>query len=123
MKRFFLVFISLFLLHVSTFAQDKNSADIFVVFETNAGNITFKMYPSVAPKAVENFTGLVEKGYYDGVIFHRVIKNFMIQGGDPTGSGRGGDSIWGESFEDEFSPNFRIKIKFIPFGKSNIRRV
>lgn len=72
-----------------------------VVFETNQGNIEFKLFPDIAPKTCENFIGLVEKGYYDGIIFHRVIKNFMIQGGDPTGTGRGGESIWGEPFEDE----------------------
>jgi len=75
-----------------------------VVFETTKGNITFEMYPNIAPKAVENFVGLVKKGYYNGIIFHRVIKNFMIQGGDPTGTGRGGNSIWGHPFEDEFKP-------------------
>ncbi|MCK9604534.1 MAG: peptidylprolyl isomerase [Candidatus Omnitrophica bacterium] len=61
--------------------------------------------PEVAPKACENFTKLVEKGYYDGLIFHRVIKDFMIQGGDPTGTGMGGNSIWGQPFSDEVSPN------------------
>jgi peptidylprolyl isomerase len=77
--------------------------DPIVVLETNQGNIELKLFPSVAPKAVENFIGLIEKGYYKGIIFHRVIKDFMIQGGDPTGTGRGGDSLWGEPFEDEFS--------------------
>lgn len=75
-----------------------------VVFETSKGNIVFELYPKVAPKAVENFVGLVKKGYYDGIIFHRIIKNFMIQGGDPTGTGRGGSSLWGAAFEDEFKP-------------------
>jgi peptidylprolyl isomerase len=73
-----------------------------VILETNAGKIEIKLFPEVAPKACENFTKLVEKGYYNGLIFHRVIKNFMIQGGDPTGTGRGGESIWGKPFEDEF---------------------
>ena len=75
-----------------------------VVLETNQGDIEIKLKPDVAPKACENFTKLAEKGYYDGLIFHRVIKGFMIQGGDPTGTGRGGESIWGRSFEDEVSP-------------------
>ncbi|HAH19827.1 MAG TPA: peptidylprolyl isomerase [Candidatus Omnitrophica bacterium] len=74
-----------------------------VVLETNQGNIVIKLFPDVAPKTVENFTGLVKKGYYNGIIFHRVIKSFMIQGGDPTGTGMGGESIWGKPFEDEVS--------------------
>ena len=74
-----------------------------VVFQTNQGDVELKLYPNEAPKAVENFVGLVKKGYYDGLIFHRVIRNFMIQGGDPEGTGRGGESIWGSPFEDEFS--------------------
>jgi peptidylprolyl isomerase len=73
-----------------------------VILETNAGKIEIKLFPDAAPKACENFTKLVEKGYYNGLIFHRVIKGFMIQGGDPTGTGRGGESIWGKPFEDEF---------------------
>ena len=72
-----------------------------VVLETNQGHIELKFFPEVAPKAVENFLGLVEKKYYDGIIFHRVIKDFMIQCGDPTGTGRGGQSLWGKPFEDE----------------------
>lgn len=71
--------------------------------KTNMGDITLQLFPEEAPKTVENFVGLAEKGYYDGVIFHRVIPNFMIQGGDPTGSGMGGDSLFGGAFEDEFS--------------------
>lgn len=73
-----------------------------VVFETNQGVIELNLFDDAAPKACENFRGLVKKGYYNGIIFHRVIPNFMIQGGDPTGTGRGGESIWGKSFEDEF---------------------
>lgn len=75
-----------------------------VVLETTQGSIEIKLMPEVAPKACENFTTLIEKGYYDGIIFHRVIKNFMIQTGDPTGTGRGGTSIWGEPFKDEVDP-------------------
>ncbi len=74
-----------------------------VIFETNRGNIEIKLFSDIAPKTVENFTKLVEKGYYNGLIFHRVIKSFMIQGGDPTGTGSGGESIWGKPFEDEVS--------------------
>jgi peptidyl-prolyl cis-trans isomerase B (cyclophilin B) len=71
--------------------------------KTNQGEIKVQLFPKQAPKTVENFTKLAEKGYYDGVIFHRVIPDFMIQGGDPTGTGRGGESIYGQAFEDEFS--------------------
>lgn len=74
-----------------------------VVFETNLGNFEITLKPEVAPKTCENFLGLIEKHYYDGIIFHRVIKNFMIQGGDPTGTGTGGKSIWGKEFADEFN--------------------
>jgi peptidylprolyl isomerase len=76
-----------------------------VVFETTQGNVELKLNPQVAPKACENFVGLVKKGYYNGIIFHRVIKGFMIQGGDPTGTGRGGESLWGNDFEDEVTPS------------------
>lgn len=72
-----------------------------VVFETNKGNFEITLKPDVAPKTCENFLGLVAKHYYDGIIFHRVIKDFMIQGGDPTGTGRGGESLWGKAFGDE----------------------
>lgn len=75
-----------------------------VVLETNQGDIELRLMPEVAPKAVENFIGLVQKGYYNGVIFHRVIKGFMIQSGDPEGTGRGGNSLWGKPFEDEVKP-------------------
>ena len=75
-----------------------------VVLETNQGDIEIKLKVDVAPKACENFIKLAEKGYYNGLIFHRVIKGFMIQGGDPTGTGMGGQSIWGKAFEDEVSP-------------------
>ncbi len=79
--------------------------DKTVVLETNQGVIEIKLMPEAAPKACENFAKLAEKGYYNGLIFHRVIKGFMIQGGDPTGTGRGGQSIWGKPFEDEVSKN------------------
>ena len=74
---------------------------VIVVLETTQGPIELELMPDVAPKTCENFAGLVEKKYYDGVTFHRVIKGFMIQGGDPEGTGRGGESLWGEPFEDE----------------------
>ena len=82
--------------------------DIKVALETNQGTIVLKLYPDVAPKTVENFVGLVQKGYYNGTIFHRVIQDFMIQGGDPTGTGRGGESIWGKDFADEVTTSVQF---------------
>ncbi|HEX2578978.1 MAG TPA: peptidylprolyl isomerase [Rhabdochlamydiaceae bacterium] len=78
-----------------------------VVFETTKGNFEVTLFPDVAPKTVENFLGLAAKQYYNGQIFHRVIKSFMIQGGDPTGTGRGGESIWGGKFDDECVPTVK----------------
>ncbi len=95
---FFLFFINPF--GTGAYAMDKDT----VILETTQGAIEIKLMPDVAPKACENFTKLVEKGYYDGLTFHRVIKGFMIQGGDPTGTGAGGESVWGKPFEDEVSP-------------------
>lgn len=73
------------------------------VIETNKGTIKFELLEDDAPKTTENFRLLAEKGYYDGVIFHRVIKNFMVQGGDPLGEGYGGESAWGGKFNDEIN--------------------
>jgi len=84
--------------------------DQFVTFKTTQGQIIFKLFPEVAPKTVENFTTHVANGYYDGIIFHRIIEGFMIQGGDPTGTGRGGESIWGKPFEDEFHEDFEFDV-------------
>lgn len=70
---------------------------------TTKGTIKIKLFPELAPKAVENFMTHAKDGYYDGVTFHRVIQDFMIQGGDPDGNGTGGESIWGEGFETEIS--------------------
>lgn len=75
------------------------------VLTTSMGTIKIRLFPEAAPKAVENFKGLIRKGYYNGVTFHRVIEDFMIQTGDPTGTGAGGESIWQEPFEDEFNSN------------------
>lgn len=74
-----------------------------VEMETSMGKIKIKLFPEFAPKTVENFVTHSQNGYYEGVIFHRVIPDFMIQGGDPQGTGRGGESIFGQAFEDEFS--------------------
>jgi len=76
-----------------------------ITLETTQGTIRFKLFEDVAPKTCENFKTHVENGYYEGVIFHRIIEDFMIQGGDPTGTGRGGESVWGKPFEDECDPN------------------
>ncbi|EUJ18030.1 peptidylprolyl isomerase [Listeria aquatica] len=77
--------------------------EILAEIVTNRGTLKAKLFPEVAPKTVENFVTHAKNGYYDGLIFHRVIPEFMIQGGDPNGNGTGGESIWGEPFEDEFS--------------------
>ncbi len=87
------------------------SASQIVVFETTQGEIEIQLFPDLAPKTCENFVGLIEKGYYDGLIFHRIIKSFMIQGGDPTGTGRGGESIWGGKFKDEVTPAIKFDRK------------
>ena len=80
------------------------------VIKTNMGTIEIELFANETPKTVENFTGLASKGYYNGVIFHRVIENFMIQGGDPTGTGRGGESLWGGKFADEIVPSLKHDI-------------
>ncbi|MDD5668780.1 MAG: peptidylprolyl isomerase [Candidatus Omnitrophica bacterium] len=105
--------ISLFLLSTVSYGEEPvmNANASVVVLETNQGNIEIKLFPDIAPKACENFIGLVKKGYYDGIIFHRVIKDFMIQGGDPTGTGMGGQSIWGKTFEDEVTPSLKFDKK------------
>ncbi|MBU5420351.1 peptidylprolyl isomerase [Acetanaerobacterium sp. MSJ-12] len=77
------------------------------VMHTNQGDISLVLFPEKAPKACENFLTHAKDGYYDGVIFHRVIEGFMIQGGDPEGTGRGGQSIWGRVFENEVSGDLR----------------
>jgi len=93
------------LMFMAAFIAYGKDADMgkIVILETTQGNIEIKLFPEAAPKACENFSKLVEKGYYNGIVFHRVIKKFMIQGGDPTGTGRGGESVWGVPFEDEVS--------------------
>lgn len=86
-------------------------AETYVTLKTRHGDIKLKLFAKEAPKTCENFVGLVKKGYYDGIVFHRVIKDFMIQGGDPTATGCGGESIWGKPFEDEFAPNLKFDRK------------
>ncbi|GKW47378.1 peptidylprolyl isomerase [Planococcus sp. NCCP-2050] len=79
--------------------------EALVEMKTSMGTMKIKLFPEHAPKAVENFLTHAEEGYYEGITFHRVMNEFMIQGGDPTGTGGGGESIYGENFEDEFSKN------------------
>lgn len=90
----------LMMLSLNLSAESKNP---HVVLETNHGIIELELFPEVAPLAVENFTTHVKNGYYNGLIFHRIIKDFMIQGGDPSGTGRDGESIWKKDFKDEFT--------------------
>jgi peptidylprolyl isomerase len=79
-----------------------------VILETTQGDVEIELMPSIAPLAVANFVGHIESGYYNDLIFHRVIEGFMVQGGDPLGNGTGGESIWGKNFPDEFSPEARF---------------
>jgi peptidylprolyl isomerase len=80
-----------------------------IVLETTQGDIEIELMPSIAPLAVANFVGHINSGYYNELIFHRVIEGFMVQGGDPLGTGTGGESIWGKNFPDEFSPDVRFE--------------
>ena len=84
------------------FSLNANAANPHAVLVTTQGVIELELFPDIAPLAVENFMTHIKDGYYDGVGFHRIIKNFMIQGGDPTESGRGGESIWKKPFKDEY---------------------
>lgn len=98
---------------------DKDSE--VAILHTTAGDIGVMFFPQYAPKSVENFLTHAKDGYYDGISFHRVIEDFMIQGGDPKGDGTGGESIWGEAFEDEFAPelhNFRGALSMANAGPS-----
>ncbi|MCP4522936.1 MAG: peptidylprolyl isomerase [Candidatus Gracilibacteria bacterium] len=99
-----------------TFNQNEalQDGDIVAVMKTTNGTITIKLFTQQAPKTTLNFMGLAQKGYYNGIIFHRIIKSFMIQGGDPTGTGMGGESIYGEKFDDEFHSD----LKNIPYSLS-----
>lgn len=86
--------------------RQPQAGDTVATIKTSMGDIKVVLFPDAAPKAVENFTTHAENGYYDGIIFHRVIPDFMIQGGDPLGRGTGGESIWGRPFKDEFSRDY-----------------
>ena len=91
---------------LSQLTKEILDGEIKVIIKTTHGDMAFKLFEKDIPKAVENFVTHAKNGYYNGIIFHRVIKDFMIQGGDPTGTGMGGASIWGNSFEDEFSMDY-----------------
>ncbi len=111
MKKYFVLFAllgALVAFSSVSYAQKnakKAGGKTVAVIKTTMGTIEIEFYEKEAPKTVENFIGLAKKGYYNGILFHRVIDKFMIQGGDPTGSGSGGSSIWGKEFEDEVTPN------------------
>lgn len=89
---------------VLNYTAPKEGEEIAVMTVKDYGEIKFKLFPELCPKGVDNFKQLVEKGYYDGLTFHRVIEDFMIQGGDPEGTGRGGESVWGGSFDGGVTP-------------------
>jgi len=87
--------------------------DPIVVLQTSAGDIELRLFTKAAPLAVKNFMTHAKNGYYNGIIFHRVIKGFMIQGGDPTGTGMGGESIWKKDFKNEYAPNLTFDKPFL----------
>ena len=89
-------------------AEWSEKENFSVILETTQGNVEIELMPGIAPLAVANFVGHIESGYYNDLIFHRVIEGFMVQGGDPLGNGTGGESIWGKNFPDEFSPAARF---------------
>lgn len=101
-----------FALGILLFASALFGAPTAIV-ETTQGAIEIELRPDIAPKACENFIALAKKGYYNGVLFHRIIKGFMIQGGDPTGTGAGGNSIWGKNFEDEITPKLTFEKPYL----------
>jgi cyclophilin family peptidyl-prolyl cis-trans isomerase len=86
----------------------KSSGGLHATIETDKGPIELEFLPDAAPRAVENFRLLAEHGYYEGLTFHRLVKGFMIQGGDPKGDGSGGESAWGGEFADEINPDSEI---------------
>ncbi len=101
-------------------AADDGTRPVAVIEIENFGTVRAVLFDKEAPKTVENFITHAENGYYDGLTFHRIINDFMIQGGDPKGDGTGGESIWGGSFEDEFSDslyNFRGALSMANSGK------
>jgi len=99
-----ILFVGISSVKIQSQQQEKSimqDSTVVAVIKTNMGTIEIELFEKQTPRTVGNFVGLANKGYYNGVIFHRVIENFMIQGGDPTGTGRGGESFYGKKFEDE----------------------
>ncbi|KAL7476762.1 hypothetical protein ACHAW6_002599 [Cyclotella cf. meneghiniana] len=88
-------------------AASNESPYTHVQLDTTMGSFVIELYYRHTPRTCYNFAALAEAGYYDGTIFHRIIKDFMIQGGDPTGTGRGGESFYGGKFEDEITKNLK----------------
>lgn len=109
----FTLFFSLFSILFMQLNAENSMKKKIVVLETNQGNIEIALMADVAPKTCENFLGLIEKHYYDGIIFHRVIEGFMIQGGDPTSTGTGGNSIWGKPFVDEVKKEVKFNKPYL----------
>ena len=93
-------------INVTELMKKKDNEKFYAEIKTSMGDIELVLYDKVAPKAVKNFVVLAAKGFYNGLVFHRVIKNYMIQGGDPSATGSGGATIYGEPFEDEFSLSY-----------------
>lgn len=108
LRNFMVALLTMFVPIMNAKTEEPLMTQTIVVLETNLGSVEIALMPEIAPKTCENFLGLINKQYYDGLVFHRIIKNFMIQGGDPTGTGAGGESLWGKSFEDECA----AKVKF-----------
>ncbi|OQX59703.1 MAG: peptidylprolyl isomerase [Helicobacteraceae bacterium 4484_230] len=102
--RYIILFITLLTALSAAQPAGKSPSHPHVILQTTQGSIELELFDDTAPLAVENFITHAKNGYYNGIVFHRIIKNFMIQGGDPTGTGRGGESIWHKPFKDEFKP-------------------
>lgn len=100
------------------FTPPEKGEEIIVMTIKDYGDVKIKLFPEQAQKGVENFTGLAKKGYYDGLIFHRVINNFMIQGGDPEGTGMGGESLWGDKFDGGASPDLTHAAGAVAYANS-----
>jgi peptidylprolyl isomerase len=121
MMKVIMTLVSAVLLMVATNSVTLNAAEAamqktnrpVVEVETNQGTFEVSLRPDIAPKATENFLKHAESGYYNGIIFHRVIKGFMLQGGDPTGTGRGGKSIWDQPFEDEVTDQAKFDKPYV----------